>query len=107
MTRILRGKTLFISGGSRGIGVAATVEQFSGIDVCVNTASAIGLSGVSRPGSGDRPSLVTMLSSIPPGTSRTVPSPTPMTIDRHAELKPYAESVFTGRRRSARMVGLP
>src|ERR1700747_3608903 len=63
----LAGRTLFISGGSRGIGlaialraardgdirdedqvtraVALTVERFGGIDVCVNNASAINLSG--------------------------------------------------------------
>ena len=64
----LKGKTLFISGGSRGIGlaialraardgcdirdetqvsdaVAKTVEAFGGIDICINNASAIQLTG--------------------------------------------------------------
>jgi citronellol/citronellal dehydrogenase len=43
----LAGQTLFISGGSRGIGleIALRAARFGGIDVCVNNASAINMSG--------------------------------------------------------------
>ncbi|MGC1285165.1 MAG: hypothetical protein WA895_19670 [Streptosporangiaceae bacterium] len=60
----LAGKMLFISGGSRGIGlaiairaardganvalIAKTAGRFGGIDVCVNNASAINLAGTDR-----------------------------------------------------------
>ena len=56
MHRTLNGKTLFITGASRGIGAAialrAAVQQcaakFGGIDILVNNAGAIWLAGTSE-----------------------------------------------------------